>query len=140
MDNRRLKKYVQLIDQKRNLEDQVKGTKEELAVLEEYIIENMMTSGVQRTTMDGYTVYIHRQLWASGANGPEALHAALRDEGYPEMIEPKVNANRLSALVREYDADPKYPHDEEGLPILPGDLQSAVKISEQYKIKAKKAG
>jgi len=140
MDNRRLKKYVQLIERKRHLDDDLKATKEELAVLEEYIMENMLSSGVQKTTMDGYTVYIQRQLWASGANGPEALHQALMDEGYSELIEPKVNSNRLCALVREYDAYPNFPHDEQGLPILPGDLKTAINIIEQYKVRARKVG
>jgi len=138
MDNRKLKRYVALIEQKRSLEEELTATKEAMAELDEYIMENMLESGTQKITMDGYTVYIQRMLWASGANGQDALNQAIIGEGYAELVEPRVNANRLAALVREYDADPTCLHDEHGLPILPGDLKDAIKISEQFKVRARK--
>ena len=138
MDNRKLKRYVALIEQKQSLEEELTATKEAMAELDEYIMENMLESGTQKITMDGYTVYIQRMLWASGANGQDALNQAIIGEGYAELVEPRVNANRLAALVREYDADPTCLHDEYGLPILPGDLKDAIKISEQFKVRARK--
>jgi len=89
--------------------------------------------------MDGYTIYIKRQLWASAAIDADTLHKALEAEGRGELVEPKVNAQKLAAVVREFDSDGITPKDTQGLPILPGELQSAVKITETYKVGARKA-
>jgi len=133
MDNRKIKKYVELADKKKRAEANIDEIKQQMKVLEEYLLDNMMKAGQQSANLDGHTVYVHRQLWASAANGAEALHEALEQTGHGELVEPKVNSQRLSALVREFEQD------EEGMPILPGALKEAVKVSEKYSVRVRKS-
>ena len=122
MDNRRLKKYVALIAAKKKAEGDQNEIKEKLKPLEDYIMENMINSGQQKVTIDGYTIYVQRQLWATAAISTQYLCDALRNNGYAQLVQDRVTANQLSALVREFDVDADCVRDENELRNLPGDL------------------
>ncbi len=132
MDNRRLKRYVALAIAKKQAETDLDEIKEKMRVLEEYMMDNMAKSGQQSIRINGHTVYLHRQLWAAPANGADHLHIALKAEGYGDLVEPKINSQRLSALVREFERD------EEGMPIMPGGLHEAIKVTEKYSVRVRK--
>ena len=140
MDNRRLLKYVTLADAKRKATTDLDKIKEEMAKLEEYLMDNMMSSGQQSVNINSHTVFLHRQLWSSAATDTISLQEALINEGHGDLVEKKVNSQRLSALVREYDQDTKCPKGDDGLPILPGELRDTVKITEKYGIRVRKSG
>lgn len=134
MDNRVAKRYVILAEMKKNCENDMEKIKEEMDVIETKLLDNFTKAGIQSVNVDNHTLYVHRQLWASAANGSAQLIAALQAEGYGELVEPKVNSQSLSALVREFKRD------AEGMPILPGSMKEAVMVTEKYGVRVRKAG
>lgn len=132
----RLKPFVDLTKKKALLTQQLADTKAWLAKLEPEIVEQFQEEGVQSMNCDGYTIYINRKIWASAANGDKkAMYAALSaldDETWSFLVEDTVNANRLAARVRECEEN------AEGMPILPPALVDVLKVSEVFKIGARK--
>ena len=134
----KLKPYVDLIKKKTLLEEQLRDVKARLDDLEPQIAESFQKEGIQSTNVDGYTVYLNRQLWAGAANGDkEAMFAALKiypDESWSFLVRDNVNSQQLSARVRECDLDAN------GMPILPDELKQVIKVSEVFRIGARKSG
>ena len=133
----KLKPYVELIKKKTLLEEQLRDVKARLDELEPQIAESFQKEGVQSTNVDGYTVYLNRQLWAGAANGDkEAMFAALKtypDESWSFLVRDNVNTQQLSARVRECELDVN------GMPILPNELKQVIKVSEVFRIGARKS-
>jgi hypothetical protein len=90
---------------------------------------------VQRTTIDGQTVWLDRKLWASAA-GPE-LTNALKAAGFAAMVKETVNGQTLSAWVREFDPEAQL-GPEEVIAKLPSVVQPYVKVAEVYKLQVRK--
>lgn len=76
--------------------------KEERATLEEKLLEQYAETGTQSVRVSGRAVGIRRDLYAKVLDA-ERLHAALAAAGFGDLIQPKVDSSRLSALVREID-------------------------------------
>ncbi len=132
----KLKPYIELVKKKTKLEQQLSDTKARLAKLEPEIVEQFQEEGVQRMNCDGYTIHLKRNIWASAADGDKkAMYAALSalgDETWSFLVEDNVNAHRLAARVRECK------NDKDGMPILPAELTKVIKVSEVFKIGARK--
>jgi len=75
------------------------------------------------------TIYIHSTMFASAAGTSEELCAALKEAGAEDLVKEKVNANSLSAYVREMDTD------ELGQPILPPELEGAIRVGERTSLR-----
>ena len=133
----KLRPYVQLIKKKTQLEEQLRDVKARLDVLEPQIAESFQKEGIQSTNVDGYTVYLNRQLWAGATDGhKEAMFKVLKaypDESWSFLVKDNVNSQQLSARVRECEQD------ADGMPILPDELQEVIKVSEVFKIGARKS-
>lgn len=133
----RLRPYVELVKQKTAMEQKMKDTKARLAELEPQIVEDFQQAGTQSMNVDGYTVYLNRKMFAGPMDGDrESMCAALAglDETWSFLVTPSVNANSLSARVRECESD-----ETTGMPILPPELVGKIKVSEVFRVGARKS-
>jgi hypothetical protein len=125
-----VKEFLQLTLRKRELEEQIKEIDGRLNELQEQSLTLFEREGISSLRLDGHTVYLHRQVWASvDASNPYAL-AELKRNGLGDLVKPTVNGQTLSAWVRE--------RQEEDKPIPPV-LAQYLKISEKYGLRARKA-
>lgn len=124
-----LEDYVALEIQKRDLKDRLDAIEMHLAALEPTVIDTMCDAGMQSTRIDGLTLYIQTQIWASAVD-TEAL-AQYEDTAF--MVVPRVNGNKLSAWVREQKRD------DDGNPILSDVIKDAIKVTQKVNARTRKA-
>ena len=79
------KKFVDLTRQKREINQHLKELNEQLAQLEEWVLEDLTTTGVDRMSVDGMTVYTQNQLRCSAKNH-EQLTRKLLEYGMGDLI------------------------------------------------------
>lgn len=133
----RLREFVRLTNQKRELEADLRDVKARLGELEPQILDHFQQDGIQRVTVDGYTLYLSRSLYAGPKDGDkDRMIQSLQglDESWSFLVSKTVNRNQLSARVRECEQN------AEGQPVLPDALKDAVEVFEQFTIGARKAG
>lgn len=121
--------YVNLDKERRALENELKHVKAKLNTAEETLLTFMEQSGMQSAKIDGITVYLHRQWWASATD----VQAILDNRDSAFLVKETVNGNSLSSWVRELDKD------GEGQPVLPDDLKTAIKVTERFAVRTRKA-
>ncbi len=132
----KLKPYIALIKTKTQLEQKLADVKARLTKLEPEIAEAFISEGIQSHNMDGYTLYLNRQIWAGADGNKEKMMLALKfypDDSWSFMVKDSVNSQTLSARVRECERD------KDDMPILPEALKSVIKIAEVFRIGARKA-
>lgn len=95
------------------------------AALEEQLLEQFGEAGVSSVKVGGRTVSMRRDIYAKILD-PERLHEALRAAGFGDLIQPKVDSTKLSALVREFDR---------GDVECPDELAEVVTASEKFSIR-----
>lgn len=114
---------------------------EDAAKVESELLPRMRDSGTQSIKIAGDTVYVERKLWGSAQDGNvAALNEALKELGHGDMVKESVNAQTFSAYIREIEesvSDKPLPP-EELIPKLPELLRPVVKVSEVFKIRARK--
>jgi hypothetical protein len=96
--DKRMKMYVDLLKQSKDLDERLKKVKSSMAEIEPLVLEYFVDNGVDRITIEGVTLYPKSQIWASV---PELALDDLRIAGHSDLIEEKVNSSRISALIRE---------------------------------------
>jgi 3-methyladenine DNA glycosylase Tag len=125
----KVKRIVELKKQMEELDTQLKALKQAYDDLEPQVIEYMEKEGLQRLTVDDRTVYVNRQIWASvSKSNPEALEI-LRENGLDDFIEEKVNSQRISAFVREFEKNGED---------IPDWCHDALNITEKYTVGMRK--
>jgi hypothetical protein len=131
--------------ERRRLEDDLKAAKADCDEMGEELLRRWMETGVSSVKAHGMTLYIHSQLWAgveraegeaTGAAYARAA-AALEASGLGDFVEQRFNVHSLSAHFREL-ADAKA-WTEVG-ELLPAELRGAIKLSEVYQVRSRKAG
>ena len=103
----------------------VDSLKDVRAALEEQLLEQFGEAGVSSVKVGGRTVGMRRDVYAKILD-PERLHDALRAAGFGDLIQPKVDSTKLSALVREFDR---------GDVECPAELAEVVTASEKFSIR-----
>lgn len=71
-------------------------------VVEEQLLEQFAETGTSSVRVNGRTVSMRRDLYSKILDA-ERLNDALREAGFGDLVEEKVNSMRLAALVREID-------------------------------------
>ncbi len=139
MRNSDLKRLIELDRKIKTHQGAIEELKEARAKLEASLMENMINAGIQRTTLDGSTVYIKRELWASaGEPGMKALVDALRKEGLGDLVTESAGAQKLSAWIREHDPEKGTPPDVV-ITRLPEPIRPFLKVSEKFGLHVVKA-
>lgn len=98
----KVRRYVQLEKERRELEARLALIEDEERPLKEQIAEAFEESGTQRERVDGLTVYLAYKTYARPKDGDmQRLCDALRNCGMDDLVRDNVNINSLSAVVRE---------------------------------------
>lgn len=100
-----LRGYVSLSKEAETLTAQLDEITRQMSEKEPVLREQFAMAGVQRTTLDGRTVYMHRSTYAGLAPDIDKAQAieALKKAGYTQYVSEGYNSNSLSALLREFD-------------------------------------
>ena len=139
MNNKDLARYVALVEKKRKHEDDIKDLNDKISALETALIANMQRGGLTKLSVYGRTVWLDRKIWAGADNGSTpALAAALKEVGLGDLVKQAVNAQTLSAWVREFDPDGRL-GPEEIKAVLPPPVQPVIRISEVFNLRVRKA-
>lgn len=141
-DFNRLLTFVALSDEKAALDARLKVVKDELAALSDLLATQFALAGVPRMTVNGRTVYLHRQVWASVQPEDGDLDAAFKvleryDMGW--MVKPTVNSQTLSARIREMEKEFEGLDFQDFLDSLPPDLRDALRITEKFEVRSRKS-
>jgi len=139
-----LKEFVALEKEKATLKARLKAIDSRLTELDESIAQQFVSDGVQSMRIDGRTVYLHRDIYASAKDGArDAVVAALRDCDLGQYVKEDYNANSLTAYVREMvrEAEEQARLDnrviDDPAEALPAGLAASLKISTVFSVSSR---
>lgn len=145
MDTVKLKRLVELDDEKRELEGRLAANEIEIKELKAAIYKDMEESAVKSVKAHGRTIYLQRTIWAGAVDrDTKTVAEALRERGMGNMI--TFNHNSLSGWVRELarehglcDADDRITGTEDEIhDLLPDDLKPIISITAKTDVKVLK--
>ena len=123
----------ELKETKKRLEDELKAAGLEIDRVDAYLAQRMMDAETQNFTRNGTMFCLTSTTRASAAAGrKDDLFAALREAGFGDLVYETVNANSLSAFVKEQTA--------ENEDVLPQWLDGLVNVFEKTTVGVRKAG
>jgi hypothetical protein len=142
-----LKEFVCLENRKRELDAEQKQVKQQLDDLEQVLVPQFIQDGIQKMTVDGRTVSLVHDIYASPLYDREDVVAALKQSELGQYVAENYNTNSLTAFVREVKREvesqaqqEQRPYDEEDIrAALPAPLGQALKISFVHKLSSRKA-
>ena len=127
--------FAELYEREKELEAQLEETKAKRQNLEGAVVTQFAELGARRMRAGRYTVYLQAELRVSLANGESGgkaeAHAALREAGYGDLIEPRVMDRELTKLVKRFDEA-----EEE----LPAELAPWVQVYRGHTVRARRTG
>ena len=122
----------ELKETKKYAEQELKEITEEIDRIDAALAQQMIASETQNFTRNGTTFCLTSTTRASAAAGrKDELFAALREAGFGDLVYETVNANSLSAFVKEQTA--------ENEDILPSWLDGLVNVFEKTTVGVRKA-
>lgn len=147
MNMEQLKEFVCLENRKRDLDAELKGVKAKLDELEEVLIPQFIEAGLTKATVDGRTVSLAQEIYASPLDGRERVVEALKASELAQYVSENYNTNSLSAFVREVARDvaaqaereERIFTEEDVRAALPAPLGLALKISFVHTLRSRKA-
>jgi hypothetical protein len=146
MNMEQLKEFVCLENRKRDLDAELKATKQKLDDLEQVLVPQFIDDGVQRMTVDNRTVSLAQDIYASPVGERADVVAALKASELGQYVAENYNTNSLSAFVREVARDVAVLATREGRPYgedevlqaLPQPLGTALKVSFIHSLRSRK--
>jgi vacuolar-type H+-ATPase subunit I/STV1 len=147
MNMQQLRGFVSLENRKKDLDAELKSVKQQLDDLEEALVPQFIEDGVQRMTVDGRTVSIQQDVYASPLNDRDDVVDALKQSELGQYVAENYNTNSLTAFVREVKRDVELRAQSENRmyteddvrSALPEPLGRALKISFVHKLSSRKA-
>ena len=122
----------ELKETKKYAEQELKEITEEIERVDAALAERMISTETQNFTRNGTMFCLTNPTRASAAAGrKDELFAALREAGYGDLVYETVNANSLSAFVKEQTA--------ENEDVLPQWLDGLVNVFEKTTVGVRKA-
>ena len=122
----------ELKETKKFAEQELKEITEEIDRVDAALAERMISTETQNFTRNGTMFCLTNATRASAAAGKkEELFAALRAAGFGDLVYETVNANSLSAFVKEQTM--------ENEDVLPGWLEGLVNVFEKTTVGVRKA-
>ena len=123
----------ELKETKKYAEQELKEITEEIERVDAALAERMISTETQNFTRNGTMFCLTNATRASAAAGrKDDLFAALREAGFGDLVYETVNANSLSAFVKEQTAE-----NEDVLPVW---LDGLVNVFEKTTVGVRKAG
>lgn len=131
-----LTNYANLMKEKKDLDAQARIIKGEIAHIEDAVQEQFINNGVDSLKVNGQTLYLHQQLWASpkkrdGDSTDSAYERAckkLSEIGLDDFVNPRFSTQSLSAFVRERSSD--------GEP-LPDGFEDVISVTEKISVRVR---
>lgn len=121
-----------LREQKKQMEDELKSITEQLDAVNGQLAEMMANSETQNFTRAGTMFALTTKTRASAVAGvKEELYAALREQGFGDLVYETVNANSLSSFVNSQI--------EENGEALPKWLEGLVNVYDQTTVSVRKS-
>jgi hypothetical protein len=147
MNIQQLREFVSLENRKKDLDAELKAVKQQLDDLEEALVPQFVEGGVQKMTIDGRTVSLSQDVYASPLNDREDVVDALKQSELGQYVAENYNTNSLTALVREVKREVESRAQDEGRMFTEDDVRSALpeplgralKISFVHKLSSRKA-
>jgi hypothetical protein len=135
LDFAKLRRYRELKEAVAISEAEAKALKEEATLLEAELVEMFTDAGMQNINVDGKTIYLHRSVYAQRCPGKtlDDVKAALIAAGAGDLVTETVNANTLSAWVRELT-------DDDDAPGLPDAVVGVLEPGERFGVRINAAG
>lgn len=132
MDLDKLRDFVRIKRRIAELDSQLRSAKDEADRLQESLLEEYAQEGIPSITIDGMTVYMHRSIWASPAEGisNDRFVGTLKSVGLDHFVKETYSSQTLSAYVRELMKE------EES---LPEELEEAIRVTEKYSLRTRRA-
>lgn len=130
-----IKPYVVFDKKKKRLKLELAKITKAMTDMEPAIADAFTEQGIQSINVDGACVHLKRSLFAGAKDGKDKLIEVLKqmeDETWSFLVGDDINANKLSARVRECECD------ENDLPIIPDELKKVLSVAEVFKIGVRK--
>ncbi len=122
----------QLREEKKDAEQRVKDINAEIDKTEYALVQLMSETETQNFTRAGTMFSLTTKTRVSAVSGhKDELYSALKDNGFGELVYETVNANSLSAFVKEQIAEN---HDR-----IPNWLSGLVNVYEQTSVSVRKS-
>lgn len=129
MNTDKVKRLQHLDDEKRDLEVRLKEISEERKGLEQEVLDLFAEAGISSMKVDGRTVSLRRELWASPLDGQKDVACEyLKNNGLGVYVNETFNSLSISAYVRE-----RVENDD-----LPAGFTDFFNVTEKYKIVTRK--
>jgi len=133
--------FVALAKRKAELDAELKSVKAKMDKLEAGLIGYYVENNIQNLNIDGRTVYLHRQVWASLKDAASGV-AALKAAGLGDLVKETCNGQTLSAWVREQLESKVMPLDSAAnladLLDQPQEVKDQLKVSETVGLRVTK--
>ncbi len=130
-----VRRYKRLRELQAAADTEAKTFKTEADALEAQLVDLFVEHELRNLSLDGKTLYLHRSTFAQRKTGVTAddVKDALRAAGQHDLVTETVNAQTLSAYVRDI-----VDSDEGGT--LPEPLDAVLELGERYSIRINAAG
>lgn len=137
-------RFRELDELKKKLADDQKAVQAELDSTESKLVAMMVEREMPNFARSGKMYYIENKIVGNAAAGKkDELYAALRKNGYGDMIQETIPHQSLTAFVKEQIAEREEELMEEGVEVegtpLPEWLNGLVSVFEQTKVRMRKA-
>jgi len=146
MNTAELKEFVALEGEKATIKTRLKAIETRLGELDESLTKQFLDDGIQSTRIDGRTVYLRRDLYASAKDGDkEAVVTALKSCDLGQYVKEEYNASSLTAYVREMVREAEEQARAEGrviedpATVLPEHLAATLKVSTVYSVSSRRS-
>lgn len=147
MHMEQLKEFVSLENRKRDLDAELKRIAQELDDLEGALVPQFLESGVQSMKVDGRTVYIAQEIYASPVNERSEVVEALKASDLGQYVAENYNTNSLKSFVREIAEEARLRCEQqdqmfteaEVQAALPEPLGSTLRVSFKHSLRSRKA-
>lgn len=105
MDTNAARRLIALNDEIKELDARLRDLKAEKDTLEVTMLDDWAMEGLDGMKLDGRTLFIRCDTYASFPAGKEAAIELLAESEHSDIVKPTVNTNTVSALVRELTQD-----------------------------------
>ena len=147
MNMDQLKEFVSLEKRKKELDSELKAIAARLDDLEQALVPQFLTDGVNSLKINGRVVYLAEDIYASPVNDRAEVIAALKKSELGQYVSENYNAQSLKAFIREVAGEARLRceqeqclfSEEEVRRSLPTPLGDTLKISFVHSLRSRKA-
>ena len=147
MNTEQLRGFVSLETRKKELDAELKGVKQQLDDLEQLLIPQFIEAGFDSVKVDGRTVSLVQEVYASPLYDRAEVVAALKKSDLGQYVAENYHTNSVAAFVREVAREVRERCRQEDrmfdeaaiLAALPAPLGPTLKISFVHSLRSRKA-